>query len=40
MNMDKYKRDYNYKSGEGDNKGFTWLIILCAVIIVVVSLFL
>lgn len=37
--MDKYKRDYNFKSGEGDKKGLTWLIILLAVVIAAVSYF-
>lgn len=36
MDMDKYKRDFRYKSQEG-NKNFKWLIILCGIIIVVLA---
>lgn len=30
--MDKYKRDYRYKSDEG-GKSFKWLIIILAIIV-------
>ena len=39
MDMNKYKRDYRFKSDEGDNKNYTWLIILCAVVIIVFAYF-
>jgi len=40
MDMNKYKRDYNFKSDEGNNKGMTWFIVLIAVIIGVIAYFL
>lgn len=38
MDMDKFKRDYKYKTNEG-GKSFTWLIIVCAAIIVLLAFF-
>ena len=39
MDMDKYKRDYKYKSSEGD-KNFKWIIILGAAVIALLAYFL
>jgi len=39
MDMNKYKRNYNFKSDEGNKKGMTWFIILVAVIIVAIAYF-
>lgn len=38
MDMDKYKRDYKYKSEEGD-KNFKWLIIGLGIIIAIIAYF-
>lgn len=42
MDMDKYKRDYKFKSEEGANGGgnFKWLIIICGLVIVALAYFL
>lgn len=38
MDMDKFKRDYRYKSSEGNsNNWLKWLIIGCAVIIALIA---
>jgi hypothetical protein len=39
MDLDKYKRDYRYKSSEG-NKSFKWIIIVGAVVIALIAYFL
>lgn len=39
MDMNKYKRDYDYKSEEGSNNNLKWLVILCAVVIAVCAFF-
>jgi len=38
MDFDKYKRDYRYKSSEG-NKSFKWLIICVAIVFVIIAYF-
>lgn len=38
MNLNDYKRDFKYKSDEGNNKSYTWLMIVCAVIVIVLAL--
>jgi hypothetical protein len=38
MSMEKYKRDYRFKSDEG-NKSFKWLIIILAIIIAAIAYF-
>lgn len=40
MNMDNYKRDFRFRSGEGENGGFKWLIILCALVVIGLAFFL
>lgn len=40
MNMNNYKRDFNYRSGEGDKGGFKWIIIICAIVIIALAFFL
>lgn len=37
--MDKYKRNYNFKSDEGDKNGLKWLIVLLAIVIIAISYF-
>lgn len=37
MNMDDFKRDYRFKSQEGDNKNFKWLVILGGAIIAILT---
>lgn len=39
MDMDKYKRDYRYKSEEG-GKSQKWLIIICGLAIAAAAYFL
>lgn len=39
MDLDKYKRDFKYKSTEGD-KSFKWMIILGGIIIAILAYFL
>lgn len=41
MDMDKYKRDYKFKSEEGASAGgsLKWLIIICGIIIAVLAYF-
>ncbi|WP_422798794.1 hypothetical protein [Sphingobacterium sp. Mn56C] len=40
MDMDKYKRDYRFKSDEGSKgSSLKWLIILCGVAIAAVAYF-
>ncbi len=41
MNMDKYKRDYRFKSDEGadSGKGLKWLIIAGGLIVVALAYF-
>lgn len=38
MDIDKYKRDYRYKSNEG-NKSFKWLIIIVALLVALFAYF-
>lgn len=38
MDMDKYKRDYRFRSSEG-NKNFKWIIIVVGVIIALLAYF-
>lgn len=38
MDMDKYKRDYRYKSSEGD-KNYKWIIIIGGIIVVLLAYF-
>ena len=40
MNLDNFKRDYKYKSGEGDNGNFKWLIIGVGIVIALLAYFL
>lgn len=40
MDMNKYKRDFNYRSSEGGNGGFKWLIVFCALLIILLAFFL
>ncbi|WP_262886585.1 hypothetical protein [Sphingobacterium sp. SGG-5] len=39
MDMNKYKRDYKYKSAEGEESGknLKWLIIITAIIIGIIA---
>ncbi len=39
MDLDKYKRDFKYRSREGD-KSFKWMIILGGIIIAILAYFL
>jgi hypothetical protein len=39
MNINNYKRDFKFRSDEGNNKGVNWIIILCAVAVVAVAYF-
>lgn len=39
MDMNKYKRDFKYRSDMGNKKGFMWLIIIGGIILVALSLF-
>jgi uncharacterized membrane-anchored protein len=40
MDMNKYKRDYRYRSDEGNNGGkFKWLIVAVGVIIALLAYF-
>lgn len=39
MAMNKYKRDYNFKSDMGDNNGFIWLIVIAGVAVIAVAYF-
>lgn len=39
MDIDKFKRDYKYKSDEG-GKSFKWLIIICGIIVAILAFFL
>jgi len=39
MDLDKYKRDFRYRSAEG-NKSFKWIIILGGVMIALLAYFL
>lgn len=39
MDMDNFKRDYKYKSTEGD-KNFKWLIILGGIVVALLAYFL
>lgn len=38
MDMNKYKRDYNFKTNEG-KKGMTWLIVLIGIAIAALAYF-
>lgn len=37
MAFNKYKRDYHYKSDQGDNKNFIWIIIISALVIAAIA---
>lgn len=37
--MDKYKRDYRFKSDEGE-RSLKWLIVVCGIVIAAVAYFL
>ncbi len=38
MDMDKYKRDYKYRSSEGD-KSYKWIIIIGAIVVALLAYF-
>ncbi len=40
MDMNKYKRDFKYRSDEGNKRPLTWLIIVCGIALAAIAFFL